>query len=819
MAAPRFVHLRLHTEYTVVDGMARVDEAVAAAAADSMPALAITDSGNLFGAIKFYEAARGAGVQPVIGCDLWITNERSRTPLAGAVLAATMPAISRSARSSRAHAENHWRRAEVARVLRGTQGLIALGGHGRGSALAAGTGRGARCGARVGGLSRRVHIGSARRPAARGLVRASATLAAELGSRSSRPSIQFVRPDSARTGARVHHLGYVLATTAGRANSASQYFKTRRNGEPLPISAGARELGRDRAPLRLRVRSAEPAAGLSHAGRGVDRGLPAHPARGPAAPAALYPAAKRGARGAYRERLEFERTIIRWASPATSHRGGLHQLGEDVRRAGGPGRGSGAGSSWPTRSASPISIDPLRAALRALPNPERVSMPDFTRSVLPGRARPGIDYVKQKYGAQCVSQIATFGTMAAKAAVRDVGACSMPYGEVDRIAKLIPFELASRSRRRLRRTPAAGADEGAEEVAEPGGAHGSRACAQRRHARAACSSRLCSPTAAARQRRGSGAMVTVRWDDVEKAGLVKFDFLGLTTLTILDWAVRASIDSATPDSSSTTSRRRQADLPCCEGPRRGVPARIARQRPAEAPGSRTTSRGDRAGGALSPGPMDLIPDFIERSTGARRCSIPTAPGADPGPTYGIMVYQEQVMQIAQVLGGYSLGGADPLPRDGQEEGRGDGQQRAIPGGRGEERPDRLQGRRDLRPDGEVRGLRLQPLARSPPTRCWHQTAPEGATPGAFMAANLSLVMGDTDKVQVFHDDAIDRPGDPAARHQRPTTASRRSTQRIRSAVRSRAPASRRSRTSSPRARPPGRFAISRTSAAGSTGAW
>ena len=77
MAAPRFVHLRLHTEYSIVDGMARVDDAVAAAAADAMPALAVTDAANLFGAIKFYEAARAAGVQPIIGCDLWITNERN----------------------------------------------------------------------------------------------------------------------------------------------------------------------------------------------------------------------------------------------------------------------------------------------------------------------------------------------------------------------------------------------------------------------------------------------------------------------------------------------------------------------------------------------------------------------------------------------------------------------------------------------------------------------------------------------------------------------------------------------------------------------
>ena len=87
MTVPRFVHLRLHTEYSIVDGMARVDEAVAAAAADGMPALAITDASNLFGAVKFYEAARAAGVQPVIGCDVWIANERSRdTPYRVALL-------------------------------------------------------------------------------------------------------------------------------------------------------------------------------------------------------------------------------------------------------------------------------------------------------------------------------------------------------------------------------------------------------------------------------------------------------------------------------------------------------------------------------------------------------------------------------------------------------------------------------------------------------------------------------------------------------------------------------------------------------------
>ena len=136
MAAPRFVHLRLHTEYSIVDGMARVDDAVAAAAADGMPALADTDSANLFGAIKFHEAARPVGVQPIIGCDLWLSNERNRD----AAYRATVLCRDRAGYLglcellTRAHAENHWRgRAEVRREwLKGLPGLIVLTGAARG---------------------------------------------------------------------------------------------------------------------------------------------------------------------------------------------------------------------------------------------------------------------------------------------------------------------------------------------------------------------------------------------------------------------------------------------------------------------------------------------------------------------------------------------------------------------------------------------------------------------------------------------------------------------------------------------------------------
>ncbi|HSS27955.1 MAG TPA: PHP domain-containing protein, partial [Usitatibacter sp.] len=132
MTAPRFVHLRLHTEYSIVDGMARVDDAVAAAAADGMPALAITDAANLFGAIKFHQAARGAGVQPIIGCDLWVTNERNRdAPYRIPVLCRNRAGyLALCDLLTRAHAENHWRgRAEMRREwLKGIEGLIVLSG-------------------------------------------------------------------------------------------------------------------------------------------------------------------------------------------------------------------------------------------------------------------------------------------------------------------------------------------------------------------------------------------------------------------------------------------------------------------------------------------------------------------------------------------------------------------------------------------------------------------------------------------------------------------------------------------------------------------
>ena len=262
------------------------------------------------------------------------------------------------------------------------------------------------------------------------------------------------------------------------------------------LPAGARELGGDRAPLRVRVLARqEPAAGFPHARRRIHRGLPARAvARGPGA-APREPLSGRSASAArraprYLERLEFEaKTIIQmgfagyflivadFINWAKTH-------GVPV----GPGRGSGAGSLV-AYSLGITDLDPLRYDLlfERFLNPERVSMPDFDIDFCQDGRDRVIDYVKEKYGAESVSQIATFGTMAAKAVVRDVGrVLSMPYGEVDRIAKLDALRARHHAREGARgRAAVEAAHEraggGARADGARAGARGPRA--QRRHAR------------------------------------------------------------------------------------------------------------------------------------------------------------------------------------------------------------------------------------------------------------------------------------------------------------------------------------------------
>jgi DNA polymerase-3 subunit alpha len=794
MAAPRFVHLRLHTEYSIVDGMARVDDAVAAAAADSMPALAVTDAGNLFGAIKFYEAARAAGVQPVIGCDLWITNERNRDAAWRAPVLVRDHAgyLALCEILSRAHAENHWRgRAEVRREwLRGTRGLIALSGAAAGevgSALASGNRAAALEAARAWGQdfpgAFYIELQRVDPAADAALVRASAALASELGLPvvATHP-IQFVRPAEFRAHeARVCIAqGYVLGDNRRpREFRPSQYFKTQEEMAGLfadmpQALENSVEIAR-RCAFEFTLGKSRLPDFPTPAGESIEDYLRAQAASGLARRLeALYPdvVVRAQREPEYRARLDFEaKTIIQmgfagyflivadFINWAKTH-------GVPV----GPGRGSGAGSLV-AYSLGITDLDPIRYALlfERFLNPERVSMPDFDIDFCQDGRDRVIDYVKEKYGAQCVSQIATFGTMAAKAVVRDVGrVLSMPYGEVDRIAKLIPFELGMTLEKALLAEPQLPAlmkeqEEVAELMALARALEGlARNVGMHAGGVLIAPGKLTdfTPLYSAE---GAGAMVSqFDKDDVEKAGLVKFDFLGLTTLTILDWAVRYvhrlgdgafRLEDIPLDDKPTYALLAKGQATAVfQLESRGMKDLLKRLKP------------DHFEEVIAlvalyrPGPMDLIPDFIERKHGRQRVQYPD-PRLEPilGPTYGIMVYQEQVMQIAQVLGGYSLGGADLL-------------RRAM----GKKKPEEMAKQRAIFREGAARnGLTaakadeifdlMEKFAGYGFNRSHaaayavlaYQTAyMKVHYLAAFMAANLSLVMGDTDKVQVFHDDAI-----------------------------------------------------------------
>jgi DNA polymerase-3 subunit alpha len=333
MASPRFVHLRLHSEYSIVDGMARVDAAVAAAAADAMPALGITDASNLFGAIKFFQAARGAGVQPIIGCDLWVTNERNRdAPHRVALLCRDRAGyVCARDRLTRAQPNNHCRGRPDARRegLRGRQGLIALSGAAAGdvgAALAAGNLDAAAALANQwetdfpGAYYLEVQrVDPAR---SESLVRATVALAERLGLPvvATHP-IQFIKPGDFRAHeARVCIAqGYVLGDARRpREFHGSQYFRTQAEMAELfadlpealenTVEIARRcsfefELGKSRLP-DFPTPNGETIEDYlrAQATAGLERRL-----------AALFPdeARRREAEGAYRERLEFEtRTII-----------------------------------------------------------------------------------------------------------------------------------------------------------------------------------------------------------------------------------------------------------------------------------------------------------------------------------------------------------------------------------------------------------------------------------------------------------------------------------------------------------------------------
>ena len=803
---PAFVHLRLHSEYSIVDGIVRVDEAVAAAKADGMPALALTDLSNVFGMVKFYKEARSSGVKPIIGCDLWLTHEADRdNPHRMLLLAQNYEGYLRLCELlTRAYRSNQYRgRAEVMKDWlpeAGTDGLIALSGahHGDvGQALVAGRHDEAKRLAQVWATlfpgryylevqrlgPQAMTSGAAAVPVETHVTRAL-QLAAELGlpAVATHP-VQFLKQEDFRAHeARVCiSEGYILSDQRRpRRFSTEQYFKTQ--AEMAQLFADVPEvlensveiakrctlgltLGKSRLPhfptpdgvsledyLRLR------------AGEGLTARL-----------AELYPdeTERKAQEPVYRERLEFEtKTIMQMGFPGyflivADFINWAKSNGVPV----GPGRGSGAGSLV-AYSLGITDLDPLRYNLlfERFLNPERVSMPDFDIDFCQDGRDRVIDYVKTRYGADSVSQIATFGTMAAKAVVRDVGrVLDLGYNFCDQLAKLIPFQpgkhITLEDARKME-PQLAEREKNEEEVAEllelAGTLEGlTRNVGMHAGGVLIAPGKLTDFCPLYVADGASSAVSQFDKDDVESIGLVKFDFLGLTTLTILDWTLKY-IKRLDPSSGIQLEKLPLDDKAAYDIFAKANTSAVFQF---ESRGMRDmlkNAKPDRFGDIIAlvalyrPGPMELIPEFCARKHG-KRFSYP-----DPrvesilSETYAIMVYQEQVMQMAQIIGGYSLGGADLLRRamgkkkpEEMAEHRGLFREGAAKNGLDQRKADELF---DLMEKFAGYGFNKSHAAAY--ALVAYQTAYMKAHhPAPFMAANLSAVMNDTDKVQQLVDDA------------------------------------------------------------------
>jgi DNA polymerase-3 subunit alpha len=794
MSAPRFVHLRMHSEFSVTDGIVRIDGAVERAAADGMPALALTDSANLFGMVKFYRAARAGGVKPIVGADCWIQNDAERDKPARLLLLCTSRAgyLRLSELLSRAWLRNqHRSRAEISRAWlqeRGSEGLIALSGSAGGDVGQALLADHADVAERLAQQWEALFPGRyyielqrAGAPNAEALVSRSVALAnrCKLPVVATHP-VQFLEPAEFKAHeARVCIAqGYVLGDQRRPKHfTPEQYFKSQDEmaqlfGDIPQALENAVEIAR-RCNLQIDLGKSRLPAFPTPEGVTIEQHLQREAEEGLARRFAKL-GLKPEEQPRYRERLAFEiSTIVQMGFAGyflivADFINWAKTNGVPV----GPGRGSGAGSLV-AYSLGITDLDPLRYDLlfERFLNPERVSMPDFDIDFCQDGRDKVIDYVRRKYGEDSVSQIATFGTMAARAVVRDCGrVLDLGYNFCDQIAKLIPFQpgklitlkdarqmeplLAEREKKEDEVRELLELGDRLEGLVRNVGMHAGGVLIAPGRLTDFC------PLYAAEGT--SNVISQLDKDDVEAIGLVKFDFLGLTTLTILDWAERYvrrlgaqdfTLEQVPLDDAETYRLLSAGNTTAVfQLESRGMRDMIRRAKP------------DRFEDIIAlvalyrPGPMDLIPDFIERKHGRQSVEY-LDPRLVPilSPTYGIMVYQEQVMQIAQVIGGYTLGGADLL-------------RRAM----GKKKQEEMDAQRSV----FVAGAEINGLSRGKATQlfdlmekfagygfnkshaaayallAYHTAYMKTHHGAAFLAANLSAVMDDTDKVRLLHDDGV-----------------------------------------------------------------
>ena len=798
---PRFVHLRLHSEYSVQDGLMRVDGAVKAALADGMPALALTDLSNVFGLIKFYSAARKKGVKPIAGCDVWIANlEAPDKPTRLLLLVQNgigwrnlCELLTRAYRTNmhrgRAMLLPEWFDGAAG------EGLIALSGAHQGDvglALVNESLETARTQARAWAarFPGRYYLEIQRdgRPECEVHLAHALALAEELGLPvvATHP-VQFPqREDYTAHEARVCIAeGYVLGDKRRpRQFTEEDYFKTQ--AEMVELFAdlpealeNAVEIAR-RCNLTLELGKSKLPDFPTPGGMPLDDYLRQFAREGLAKRmAVLYPdeAVRTEMLPEYSARLELELdTIIQMGFP------GYFLIVADFINWGknngvpvGPGRGSGAGSLV-AYSIGITDLDPLAYALlfERFLNPERVSMPDFDIDFCQDNRWRVIEYVRGKYGADAVSQIATFGTMAARAVVRDVGrVLDLSYTFCDQLSKMIPSAPGKNVTldEALEQVPELKARYEQEEEVKELFDLARKLEGLSRNVGTHAGGVLIAPGKLTDfcplyNVEGSDSVVSqFDKDDVEKAGLVKFDFLGLRNLTIIDLAVKY-IKLLDPESTLNLETLPFTDPAAYDILRKANTTAIFQ---VESEGMKkllAKLEPDRFEDIIAvlalyrPGPLGsgMVDDFILRKKGKQAIDY-FHPDLKEclEPTYGVIVYQEQVMQISQIIGGYTLGGADLLRRAmGKKKAEEMAKHREIfskgaeEKGYGKELAMRLFDLMEKFAEYGFNKSHTAAYAVVSYQTAWlkaHHTA-------AFMAATISSDLDNTDSVKVFVDDAL-----------------------------------------------------------------
>lgn len=710
MAEPRFIHLRVHSDYSMSDGLAKTASLVKHCVQMGVPAIAITDFTNLCGLVKFYSSAKGGGVKPIIGADINMHNPLLEGSLAQlTVLAANNTGYQNlTLLISRAYQRGYGATGPLIErewLAQLNDGLILLSGGRLGdvgqSLLRGNSGLLENCLQfyqqyftdrfyleliRTGRTDEEIYIDGAVELAVKHDLPVVAT-----------NDVRFIdtRDFEAHEIRVAIHDGFTLDDARRPRNySAQQYLRSEQ--EMCDLFADLPQALENSVEIAKRcnvsMRFGEyflpqfPTGEMTtedflvkKSQQGLEKRL-----------ITLFPdtSERQQKRQVYDQRLQVELSVINQMGFPGYFLIVMEfiQWSKDNGIPVGPGRGSGAGSLV-AYALQITDLDPLQFDLlfERFLNPERVSMPDFDIDFCMEKRDLVIDHVAQMYGREAVSQIITFGTMAAKAVIRDVGrVLGHPYGFVDRIAKLIPTDPGMTLAKAFEMEPQLQESYDADEEVKALIDMARKLEGVTRNAGKHAGGVVIAPTKITDfsplycDDQGQHPVTQFDKNDVEYAGLVKFDFLGLRTLTIINWALeminaRRTRQQQEPiditripldDKASFAMLQRAETTAVFQLESRGMKDLIKRLKP-------DCFEDMIALVALfRPGPLQsgMVDNFIDRKHGNEELSYPDSQWQHESlksvlePTYGVILYQEQVMQIAQVLAGYSLGGADLLRR-------------------------------------------------------------------------------------------------------------------------------------------------------------